>query len=256
MRALLLLLLALDAAAMAAGAEQLSVKADPANPGRVVVGSTPETSGEPAVVVYAPDGRPSAYYRSPDSAGFGLCAFLRYAGLSRTPGPIDVTVWRGDLSAPLRLEYDGRSCAANPPPTGERRPSRLAPLAIPTMAAPPPTPTEAEAREAFASARVERIVLSAEGKGHRFLVELDRDVRLPPRTQVIVKKLFRMDFQKDVPGAAARLPVRTVERGLDWKTQPGLLRFEPPLRKGEKLRLSFEIEDRLFDQQTVTYDPS
>jgi hypothetical protein len=99
---------------------------------------------------------------------------------------------------------------------------------------------------------VERVVLFEEGNGHRFLVQLDRDVQLSAKAKVLMKRLIRIDSQEKVLSVPTSLTVRSSDRGFDWRIPPGLLRFEPPLRKGEKLRLSFEIEGRPFDGQTVT----
>jgi hypothetical protein len=227
--------------------------ADPARPGRVVVGMGEATKKNPVEVVYTHNDRRSAFYRSPDPGGFEVCEFLRYSRLQSTPGPIEVTVWRGESSSPLRLEYDGRSCVEEPKVAAGKPPRQLSPLVIPTVAPPTPTkPVQAQADRSIASARVERVVLFAEGNGHRFLVQLDRDVRLSAKAQVLMKRLIRIDSQEAVLSAPTTRPVRPSDRGFDWKTPPGLLRFDPPLRKGEKLRLSFEIEGRPFDGQTVT----
>ncbi len=252
MRAPLLSLLALTAAT-AAGAEALTVNADPARPGRVVVGMGQATGKDPVEVVYMHNDRRSAFYRSRDPGGFEVCEFLRHSRLQNTPGPIDVTVWRGESSSPLRLEYDGRSCVKEAKGANGKPPRQISPLVIPTVAPPVPTkPAPAEADRSLASARVERVFLFAEGKGHRFLVQLDRDVQLSAKAKVLMKRLIRIDSQEKVLIAPTSLTVRSSDRGLGWRIPPGLLRFEPPLRKGEKLRLSFEIEGRPFDGQTVT----
>lgn len=249
----MLLLLGLSTGS-AAGDAPISVKADPARPGRVLVGTTKATKGEPVEVVSVRDKRRTSFYRSPDPAGFEVCDFLRYAGLSFVPGPIDVTVWRGELSASLRLDYDGRSCAAEPMPAAGSPTRTIPPLVIPTMAPPPPQKApEKPVEDGWASARLERVFLSEDGRSHRFVALFDTDVRPPARARVFMKRLIRIDLQKEVPVVVTKLPVKPVDRGFDWKTQSGLLRFDPPLRNGEQLWLSFEIGGRSFDRQTVTF---
>lgn len=253
MREPTLLSLLLLAAVPAVGSGKLELRPDPANPGRVLVGSDATNVKEKVDVIYERNGWDSVFFRSPDSTGFEVCAFLRYARLEKTPGPIDINVWRGDAYAPLRLEYDGKSCAEAPMATPTPAPKRLAPLAIPTMPPPPPQePVEGEVDRSFAVARLERVAFALHGRSYRFRARFDRNVSLPAGTRVLIRSFVRPETQKRVLEKALWFPARTSEGAIEWKVPSSQLEFKPPLRKGEKLKLSFEIGERAFDGQLAT----
>lgn len=253
MRRVTLVSLLLLGAATAPGSGSVELRPDPANSGRVLVGRDATNGREKVVVIYESGNGESVYFKSPDLAGFNICDFLRHARLERNPGPIDINVWRGDSYSPLRLEYDGKSCSGATSVAPASPPRRLAPIVIPTMAPrPPKASVEDDVDASFEAARIERVTFALEGSSYRFRVRFDRKVSLPAGERVLVRSFVRPDAQTKILRKALWFPARVSEGAIEWKVPSRQLEFEPPLRKGEKLKLSFEFGERAFDGQLAT----
>jgi hypothetical protein len=251
-----LLALLLLQAASPPGIVSLSVREDPVQQGHLLVGVTPETRSLPIDVTwYPPNGVKPISYRSPGPSGFEVCAFLESTGASRVKGPHEVVVRRGDAATRIRIDYDGRSCAGKRPTrTGSR--TKGSGIELPTPPSMPVPvvvlgPQAAEARPS--EAEISRASMTVDAKWVVFRVQFDRPLTVEPGTRATVTKLVRLHTGKAVIRSRASFQVRRTDpRAVEWRVSSSLVPFDPALAPDERLRMSFVIDDREFEDAIVS----